>query len=88
MIQYAVLSANSIVQFIQTKLTEMDFWGAPYNKVNEDLRQSLMLCEQWESACTMLTGQMWKRSATHAWKGDVFQSAILNGFKNRLEEVI
>lgn len=79
--------ANSIVQFVQIKLENIEFWSAPYNKVNEDLRQSLLLCEQWESACSMLTGHMWKRVPTHSWKGEPFQSSTLTGFKNRLEEV-
>lgn len=48
---------------------------------------SINLCELWESACHMLTGQLWNRNPSHAWQSDPIQLQSLIGFRQRLQEV-
>ncbi|KAK3929891.1 Cytoplasmic dynein 2 heavy chain 1 [Frankliniella fusca] len=78
---------NSITQFIQSKLKDIDLWEAPFNIVEESLGQSVAACERWIDTCKKLTSLFWPNHSLHAWKGNPFVPQHIQAFSKRLVEV-
>ncbi|KAE8745286.1 hypothetical protein FOCC_FOCC007971 [Frankliniella occidentalis] len=78
---------NSITQFIQTKLKDIDLWEAPFNIVEESLDQSVAACEKWIDTCKKLTSLFWPNYSLHAWSGNPYIPQHIQAFSKRLVEV-
>ncbi|PIC50747.1 hypothetical protein B9Z55_000153 [Caenorhabditis nigoni] len=57
-------------------------------KVSDQLRSAIDVCDQMLIVIRLLTSQTWKRNVEHTWEGDPMDMKFLNGFKERLDEIL
>jgi hypothetical protein len=60
------------------------FWSSP--AALDQLHTARALCDQWILAIKLLTTQTWVTNVTE-WKGDQANTALIDGYKRRLEEI-
>ena len=51
------------------------------------MKAGISICEQWVTACSHLTGQVWQRYVPHLWKNEKYFPETLDKLGKRLEEV-
>ncbi|XP_034239710.1 cytoplasmic dynein 2 heavy chain 1 [Thrips palmi] len=78
---------NAITQFIQTRLHDINLWESPFNIVEENLSQSVAVCEKWIDTCQKLTTLFWPNHSLHAWSGKPYVPKHIQSFSKRLSEV-
>ncbi|MXQ96699.1 hypothetical protein E5288_WYG013272 [Bos mutus] len=79
---------GSFGRFVQKKLGTLNLWEDPYYLVKENLKAGISVCEQWVTACSHLTGQVWQRYVPHPWKNEKYFPETLDKLGKRLEEVL
>lgn len=80
-------TGNSTVTFIQSKMENKNIWTEKFSFIEDQLIQSIDLCETWIDSCQKLTGLFWSNYSPHLWKKKVFIPSYLNNFCKRLNEV-
>lgn len=84
---FCTLLGGSFGRFVQKKLGTLNLWEDPYYLVKENLKAGISVCEQWVTACSHLTGQVWQRYVPHPWKNEKYFPETLDKLGKRLEEV-
>lgn len=84
---YICLSGNVTVTFIQTKLGEIDLWMGKFSLFEDQMQESIDLCESWLDICQKLTALFWPNYGPHPWKKGVLLPNYLVNFCQRLNEV-
>ncbi|XP_009693327.1 PREDICTED: cytoplasmic dynein 2 heavy chain 1-like, partial [Cariama cristata] len=79
---------GSLGRYVQRKLAALNLWEDPFHSVKENLKASILICEQWVSACEYLTGQLWQRYTLHPWKNEKYSPESLAKLGKRLDEVL
>ncbi|KAF4008811.1 hypothetical protein G4228_000485 [Cervus hanglu yarkandensis] len=79
---------GSFGRFVQKKLGTLNLWEDPYYLVKENMKAGISVCEQWVTACSHLTGQVWQRYVPHPWKNEKYFPETLDKLGKRLEEVL
>uniref|UniRef100_A0A8C6EAF8 Dynein cytoplasmic 2 heavy chain 1 n=1 Tax=Moschus moschiferus TaxID=68415 RepID=A0A8C6EAF8_MOSMO len=79
---------GSFGRFVQKKLGTLNLWEDPYYLVKENVTAGISICEQWVTACSHLTGQVWQRYVPHPWKNEKYFPETLDKLGKRLEEVL
>uniref|UniRef100_A0A8C0CTH2 Dynein cytoplasmic 2 heavy chain 1 n=1 Tax=Balaenoptera musculus TaxID=9771 RepID=A0A8C0CTH2_BALMU len=79
---------GSFGRFVQKKLGTLNLWEDPYYLVKENMKAGISICEQWVTACSHLTGQVWQRYVPHLWKNEKYFPETLDKLGKRLEEVL
>ncbi|XP_054598719.1 cytoplasmic dynein 2 heavy chain 1 isoform X1 [Nothobranchius furzeri] len=88
MVRLMDVIGGALGRYVQKKLSGLQIFVEPFGLVRENLRTGISICEQWVDACKLLTGQLWKRNAPHAWKGGEHCPEILHSLTKRLNEVV
>lgn len=84
---YFFNTGNVTVTFIQNKLEEIDLWTGKFSIFEDQVLQSIDLCETWLDVCQKLTALYWPSYDPHPWKRNVLLPAYLVNFCKRLNEV-
>ena len=84
---FCTLLGGSFGRFVQKKLGTLNLWEDPYYLVKENVKAGISICEQWVTACSHLTGQVWQRYVPHPWKNEKYFPETLDKLGKRLEEV-
>ncbi|KFQ53856.1 Cytoplasmic dynein 2 heavy chain 1, partial [Pelecanus crispus] len=79
---------GSLGRYVQRKLAALNLWEDAFHSVKENLKASILICEQWVSACEYLTGQLWQRYTLHPWKNEKYFPESLAKLGKRLDEVL
>ncbi|NXG46652.1 DYHC2 protein, partial [Psilopogon haemacephalus] len=79
---------GSLGRYVQRKLSALNLWEDAFHNVKENLKASILICEQWVSACEYLTGQLWQRYTLHPWKNEKYFPELLAKLGKRLDEVL
>uniref|UniRef100_A0AC11C6V9 Dynein cytoplasmic 2 heavy chain 1 n=1 Tax=Ovis aries TaxID=9940 RepID=A0AC11C6V9_SHEEP len=79
---------GSFGRFVQKKLGTLNLWEDPYYLVKENMKAGISICEQWVTACSHLTGQVWQRYVPHPWRNEKYFPETLDKLGKRLEEVL
>uniref|UniRef100_A0A8D3CV29 Dynein heavy chain tail domain-containing protein n=1 Tax=Scophthalmus maximus TaxID=52904 RepID=A0A8D3CV29_SCOMX len=87
MVRLMDIIGGALGRYVQRKLSGLNIFEEPFVVVRENLRMGVTICEQWVVACDHLTGQVWKRHALHAWKGNKHCPQTLHCLAKRLDEV-
>ncbi|XP_040902456.1 cytoplasmic dynein 2 heavy chain 1 [Toxotes jaculatrix] len=88
MVRLMDVIGGALGRYVQRKLSGLKLFEEPFAVVRENLRMGVAICEQWVIACDHLTGQVWKRHAPHAWKGNKHCPQTLHCLAKRLDEVV
>uniref|UniRef100_A0A4W6FB67 Cytoplasmic dynein 2 heavy chain 1 n=1 Tax=Lates calcarifer TaxID=8187 RepID=A0A4W6FB67_LATCA len=88
MVRLMDIIGGALGRYVQRKLSGLKIFKEPFVSVRENLRMGVAICEQWVVACEHLTGQVWKRHAPHAWKGNKHCPQTLHCLAKRLDEVV
>ncbi|XP_058489723.1 dynein cytoplasmic 2 heavy chain 1 isoform X2 [Solea solea] len=88
MVRLMDVIGGALGRYVQRKLSGLNIFKEPFVSLRENLRMGVVICEQWVVACDHLTGQVWKRHAPHAWKGNKHCPQSLHCLAKRLDEVL
>ncbi|XP_034460809.1 cytoplasmic dynein 2 heavy chain 1 isoform X1 [Hippoglossus hippoglossus] len=88
MVRLMDIIGGALGRYVQRKLSGLKIFEESFALVRENLRMGVTICEQWVAACDHLTGQVWKRYAPHAWKGNKHCPQTLHCLAKRLDEVV
>ncbi|CAI2310079.1 unnamed protein product [Caenorhabditis sp. 36 PRJEB53466] len=78
--------AAYLCETIQFKIDDASVWRD--EKVSEQLRSAIDVCDQMLIVIRLLTGQTWRRNVEHTWEGEALEMKFLNGFRERLDEIL
>ncbi|GFR12638.1 cytoplasmic dynein 2 heavy chain 1 [Trichonephila clavata] len=79
---------NCTVNYIQSKMEDINLWTGKFSIVEDQLLQGIDLCESWIDSCQKLTGLFWSNYAPHPWKKKIFIPSYLDNFCKRLNEIL
>ncbi|GIY28883.1 cytoplasmic dynein 2 heavy chain 1 [Caerostris darwini] len=79
---------NTTVNYIQHKMQDSNLWTGKFSLIEDQLLQSIDLCESWIDSCQKLTGLFWSNYSPHPWKKKNFIPAYLDHFCKRLNEIL
>ncbi|XP_056229968.1 cytoplasmic dynein 2 heavy chain 1 isoform X2 [Seriola aureovittata] len=88
MVRLMDIIGGALGRYVQRKLSGLKIFEEPFVSVRENLRMGVAICEQWVEACDHLTGQVWKRHAPYAWKGNKHCPETLHCLAKRMDEVV
>ncbi|KAG7479776.1 cytoplasmic dynein 2 heavy chain 1 isoform X1 [Solea senegalensis] len=88
MVRLMDVIGGALGRYVQRKLSGLNIFEEPFVSLRENLRMGVVICEQWVVVCDHLTGQVWKRHAPHAWKGNKHCPQSLHCLAKRLDEVL
>ncbi|XP_054724974.1 LOW QUALITY PROTEIN: cytoplasmic dynein 2 heavy chain 1-like [Uloborus diversus] len=88
MVNLMDIVGNTMGNFIQTKLQELDLWTGKLSLIEDQFLQSIDLCETWMDLCQKLTVLFWPNYTPHPWKRGVFAPPYLLHFCKRLNEIL
>ena len=78
------VSASAISRYIHGRLSELDLWTTPYQKVERSLTYGLRVCRKFIELTETLTGQYWRER----WEGEKESSDVLRRLEKRIEEIL
>uniref|UniRef100_A0A8R1DG42 Cytoplasmic dynein 2 heavy chain 1 n=1 Tax=Caenorhabditis japonica TaxID=281687 RepID=A0A8R1DG42_CAEJA len=78
--------AAYLCEAITFKIDDSSVWRD--EKVSEQLRSAIDVCDQLLIVVRLLTGQTWKRNVEHTWEGDPMDMKFLIGFRDRFDEIL
>ncbi|CAL1265870.1 unnamed protein product [Larinioides sclopetarius] len=79
---------NNTVNYIQYKMQDSNLWAGKFSLIEDQLLQSIDLCESWIDSCQKLTGLFWSNYSPHPWKKNIFVPSYLESFCRRLNEIL
>ncbi|XP_061923239.1 dynein cytoplasmic 2 heavy chain 1 isoform X1 [Entelurus aequoreus] len=88
MVRLMDVIGGALGRYVQKKLSDVKIFERPFVSVKENLKMAVTICQQWVAACEHLSGQVWKRHAPHAWKGNKHCPQTLHCLGKRLDEVL
>lgn len=78
--------AAYLCEVITVKIDDSAVWRD--DKVSEQLRSAIDVCDQMLLIVRLLTSQTWRRNVEHTWEGDALEMKFLTGFRDRLDEIL
>ncbi|KAF1768244.1 hypothetical protein GCK72_000056 [Caenorhabditis remanei] len=78
--------SSYLCEAVTFKIDDSAIWRD--EKVSDQLRSAIDVCDQMLIVIRLLTGQTWKRNPEHTWEGDPMDMKFLQGFKERLDEIL
>lgn len=77
-----------LTKFVQTKLSEVDFWCGSSALVKMELESGLRVCRQWLQVLEDLTQTDWPSCSFPTWNLGAVKDDFVIGFTQRLETIL